>query len=147
MLFFQGLYQYRPWRNSFFARFLRYKMLFFQAVYEYTPWTNSSFCIDTGSPNPLVSRAPQTLTQGHLHGFALQKVLLCCLEIQEPCHSAGLGKVGEKDLFSVPFQSCSAGCSRVHDFARFAHASPAHLIGSPNPLVSPSTPNPNPKRA
>ena len=27
-------------------------------------------------------------------------------------------------------------------FARFAHASPAHLIGSPNLLVSPRTPNP-----
>ena len=24
----------------------------------------------------------------------------------------------------------------LHGFARFAHASPAHLIGSPNPLVS-----------
>ena len=28
----------------------------------------------------------------------------------------------------------------LHGFARFAHASPAHLIGSPNPFVSPRTP-------
>ena len=78
MLFFQGVHVCTACKNSSFCTVLRYKMLLLQALHVCTPWSNSFFCtvlhgLPTpapahliGSPNPLVSRAPQTLTQKRL---------------------------------------------------------------------------------
>ena len=75
MLFLQGVHVCTAWTNSFFARFLRHKMLFLQGLHLCRAWRNGIFCTGLhglptpapahliGSPNPLVSRAPQTLTQ------------------------------------------------------------------------------------
>ena len=73
--FLQGVHVCTAWTNSFFARFLRHKMLFLQGLHLCRAWRNGIFCTGLhglpmpapahliGSPNPLVSRAPQTLTQ------------------------------------------------------------------------------------